>query len=472
MSALYSVAEILSATGGRVEAVSAEAVSSISIDSREIEPGALFVAIKGERFDGHDFVAAAIANGAVAALVCEDKLDTFPDLPLIIVPDALEGLIALARAARARSNAKIIAVTGSVGKTTTKEAIRVVLSAHGKTHASIKSFNNHWGVPLMLARMPRDTAFGVFEIGMSAAAEITPLAQLVQPDIAVITMIAPAHLENFGSLEGIALAKAEIFDGMDANGCAIINVDHDCFDILSAAAMRTGVEHIVRYGFGGNADVRIVDAGLGVAGMRARVIWPNDSEQLLEIASLGRHQLANAVAALCVAREVGIDMSMAVAVLVDLKEPDGRGAILRLGSAEKPLVVIDESYNANPASMAVALETFAAFNAPDGQKMLVLGDMLELGSVSNNLHEELKNSVVTSGVKKVFLIGSRMKALLHALGDEIDVTHAEMLGEIDDLVLGSLDYGDAIMVKGSNGMQLNSLVSRIRERFGAVVTAE
>ncbi len=245
---LYSIAEVIAATSGRAENIAAPSVGSISIDSRDIATGALFVAIKGENFDGHDFVAKAVEAGAVAALVSEARAQELSGLPLIVVPDALEGLNRLARFGRQRSNAQIVAVTGSVGKTSTKEAIRAVLASAGRTHASIRSFNNHWGVPLMLARMPVDTEFGVFELGMSAPGEIEPLSKLVQPHCAVITTIAPAHIEFFDSIDGIADAKAEIFAGLQPGGLAILNCDHGQIDRLIGHAQTAGIK-VQTYGF-------------------------------------------------------------------------------------------------------------------------------------------------------------------------------------------------------------------------------
>lgn len=469
MHALYSVAEIIEATGGIAVGISAEAVSSISIDSRDIAPGTLFVAIQGDRFDGHDFVRAAIENGAVAALVSREKAGGLDGLPLIVVPDALNGLVDLARSARARSKAQIVAVTGSAGKTTTKEAIRAVLSARGETHASIKSFNNHWGVPLMLARMPRETEFAVFEIGMSHAGEISPLSKLVQPHIAVITTIAAAHLENFASMDGIAQAKAEIFDGLVAGGLAIINGDHDYLPVLAGAAEAAGVERVQAYGFGSDVDVRIVDAARSEIGMQANVMWP-DGHAGLEVAAFGNHQLANGVAALCVSVAMGGDKAEGAAVLGALAAPEGRGAAVKLGPVDKPLTMIDESYNANPSSMQAALDVFAGMKV-SGRKILVLGDMLELGAQSDELHMALEEFVISTRPDMVFLVGKHMRVLKTRLASECRVQYAPTVGDVSQDVLNSLDFGDAVMIKGSNSMQLGSLVSCIRDRFGVAVSA-
>jgi len=460
---LYTVGEIIAATGGRAEGLTGNSICSLSIDSREIAPEGLFVAIKGERFDGHDFVRQALENGAVAALVSQEKAAGLGDR-LIVVPDALQGLVDLARAARARSEAKIVAVTGSAGKTTTKEAIRTVLSRGGATHASIKSFNNHWGVPLTLARLPQGAAFGVFEIGMNHAGEITPLVKLVRPHVAVITTVAAAHLEFFPSVEAIAAAKAEIFLGLEPGGTAVLNADHPHLHILLDLARAAGVERIITYGFASGADWRIVALEMGEAETVAR-IEAGDSEIVLTLGLKGRHMVANAVAALIVGELFGVPRGEALAALEEFGAPEGRGLTVRLGAAEKPLLLIDESYNANSASMVAALDVFATQRPLGGKKVLVLGDMLELGAESPALHRALKQSVLDTGADEIFLVGANMAALAESLGAEAVAGRAQTTDEISQIVLDSLDYGDAIMVKGSNGVRLSGLVKAIRNRF-------
>jgi len=463
MTKLYSVAEILSATGGRAQAVEARAVDGISIDSRDIAPGALFVAIRGERHDGHDFVDTALAAGAGAALVSEGRAEP-QARGLIVVSDPLQGLVDLARTARARSAASIVAVTGSAGKTTTKEAIRTVLGAAGPTHFSIKSFNNHWGVPLMLARMPREAAFGVFEIGMNHAGEITPLTRLVRPHVAVVTTVAAAHLEFFDSVADIARAKAEIFLGLEPGGVAVINTDHEHVSILRDAAAAAGAGRIITYGSHEDAEWQIADAASTGEGSRATI--RHHGELLtLAIGARGRHMVANALAALVVAEAFGIPRQQALASLAGFGAPEGRGANLRLGPVERPLVLVDESYNANGASMAAALEAFAEQAPEGGRKILVLGDMRELGAQSASLHRALKGAVEASGADRVFLVGQHMGALAEALAPERVAGHAQRVEEIADAVLDGLAYGDAVMVKGSNGVGLGSLVKKIRDRF-------
>lgn len=460
MTQLYTIDDVLTATGGRSEAVTAESIGSISIDSRDLGENALFVAIKGDRFDGHDFVDTALANGAVAALVSEghggDKR--------IVVSDALDGLRDIARASRARSRAVIVGVTGSVGKTTTKEAIRMVFEAAGQTHASIKSFNNHWGVPLMLARMPAATQFGVFEMGMSAPDEIRPLSQLVRPHIAVITTIAPAHMEAFGSLDGIAAAKAEIFDGLEADGTAVINADHAQFPLLQQAAAAAGVANVVTYGFGRGCDWQVVDLQSAADSSFATVLHGEERFALV-LNVPGRHMVINAVAALAVAYLAGVEPEVALRALAKFGASAGRGERHLLGPSEKPLVLTDESYNANTASMTAALDVFSNQSAPSGRKSIILGDMLELGERSPELHASLKNAVIGSGAERVYLVGPAMLALRDALGADRVTAHASTASEIAQIVLNDLAYGDAVMVKGSNGVGLSKVVAEIRSRF-------
>jgi UDP-N-acetylmuramoyl-tripeptide--D-alanyl-D-alanine ligase len=462
VAALYGIDEIVAATGGVARDVVAKTVSSISIDSREIAPGALFVAIKGENFDGHDFVAKAIEAGAAAALVNKDRVAELSGLPLIVVEDALEGLFGLAQFSRSRSKARIIAVTGSVGKTSTKEAIRVALEANGNTHASIRSFNNHWGVPLMLARMPVDTEFGVFEIGMSAAGEITPLSKLVRPHVAVVTTVAPAHLEFFASEAAIADAKAEIFSGVEPGGLAIIGRDHDHVERLVTAAVAAGLGTLT-YGFS-DADVT-VSGYRTTSGGGAGHIEGDGLSLEISVATAGRHMLANGVAALLAARAVGGDLQKSFAALAVHGAPEGRGAAIVLGDASNPIRLIDESYNANPTSMRAALEVFAQLRTP-GRRMLVLGDMRELGAASADYHCGLADAVVEARPDLVFLVGEHMARLAEILPAELVAGQAQAVDEIGEYVLETLAPGDSVMLKGSNGVRLGSLVTRIRDRFG------
>jgi UDP-N-acetylmuramoyl-tripeptide--D-alanyl-D-alanine ligase len=466
MLPLWSVEEAVAATGGRTIVLSPDAaLNSISIDSREIAPDALFIAIKGDKLDGHDYVDAALAGGAPAAIVSEAWFKAKGGEKLIVVPDPLEAMRALARAARLRSKALIVAVTGSAGKTTTKEAIRTVLDEAGPTHFSIKSFNNHWGVPLMLARMPREAQFGVFEIGMNHAGEITPLVQMVRPHIAVITTVAAAHLEFFKSISEIAAAKAEIFLGLEPGGTAVLNADHDYVHVLFGKAREAGITNLVTYGFDDEADYKIAEPEVAGARTFARVSHNTDVFDL-NLQVRGRHMVANATAALAVSQVAGIDRYVALRGLAEFGASAGRGETSRLGPEPKPLLLVDESYNANVASMGAAMEVFAMTSPPGGKKVLVLGDMLELGPQGKELHQSLKSAVLHTGAVKVFLVGAAMESLVEALGEGRVDAHARRIEDLIDPILQSLAFGDAVMVKGSKGVRLALLIDRIKQRFG------
>ncbi|MHA6297645.1 UDP-N-acetylmuramoyl-tripeptide--D-alanyl-D-alanine ligase [Devosia sp. CAU 1758] len=458
---LFTLDAVVAATGGTASGVSANAINSISIDSRELGPDALFVAIKGDRFDGHDFVETALANGAVAALVSEGRGE---GPGRVIAKDALAGLRDLARAARERSRGFIVGVTGSVGKTTTKEALRVVFEAAGETHASIKSFNNHWGVPLMLARMPETAQFGVFEMGMNAPDEIRPLSQMVRPHVAVITTIAPAHLEKLGSIENIARAKAEIFEGLEPGGTAVLNADHKQINLLLEAAAAAGVTNIVTYGFARGVDWQITEPETAADRGFATIVH-GDERHALALGVSGRHMLSNATAALAVSQIAGIEPEVALRALAGFGAQPGRGQRMVFGPAEKPLLVIDESYNANTASMEAALEVFAGVAAPGGRKIVVLGDMLELGAAADSHHAGLADAVTASGADQVYLVGDHIAALASALPNGLVAGHFAGVVDAVDVIIADLAYGDALMVKGSNGVGLSRIVTEIKTRF-------
>ncbi|MBS3847797.1 UDP-N-acetylmuramoyl-tripeptide--D-alanyl-D-alanine ligase [Devosia sp. BSSL-BM10] len=459
MPTLFTVDEVLAATQGQAEGLTGTPFGAVSIDSRELGPDALFVAIKGDRFDGHDFVDQALNNGAAAALVSRGSGDR-----RIVVDDALEGLRDLARAARARSRAIIVGVTGSVGKTTTKEAIRTVFEDAAETHASIKSFNNHWGVPLMLARLPESAQFGVFEMGMSGPYEIRPLSQLVRPHIAVITTVAAAHLEAFGSLDGIARAKAEIFAGIEPGGTAVLNADHPQLNVLLEQARADGIGNIVTYGEARGTDWQILEIETAADKSFATIVH-NDERHALVLNVPGRHMVANATAALAVAYQAGVEIDVALRALAGFGLQAGRGQRRLLGPAEKPVLLIDESYNANTASMRAALDVFAAQQAPGGRKVVVLGDMLELGAQSAALHAGLRDAVLASGAERIYLVGQEVAALADALGRSRVTAHTHSAAEMAPILRNDLAYGDAVMVKGSNGVGLSDIVDKIGQQF-------
>jgi UDP-N-acetylmuramoyl-tripeptide--D-alanyl-D-alanine ligase len=472
MQPLWTVAEIVKATGGRPEGLSDMPISAITIDSREVPPEALFVAINGETHDGHDFVGKALEAGASAALVSEAWFAAHGGQQnVVVVIDPLKALEQLGVAARARSRAMIVAVTGSAGKTTTKEAIRTVLSVAGQTHWSIKSFNNHWGVPLMLAGLPREAQYGVFEIGMNHAGEITPLVKLVRPHVAVITTVAAAHLQFFNSVADIALAKAEIFNGLEPGGTALLNSDHEYLHILFGQAREAGVGRIVTYGFEENSDWWV--AGVTQLGDRMAADVRHDGKPYhLRLNVPGRHMVANAVAALAVSQLAGVASKMALDALSGFGAPEGRGLTLNLGPKKKPLLLVDESYNANVASMNAALELYAQAKPPEGRKLVVLGDMLEMGPQGPVLHASLADAVLKAGADHIYLVGPLMRSLADELtrrGERIrdfpGLTHVQSVDDLTGPLLGTLAYGDAVMVKGSKGVRLASLVKSIRERF-------
>ncbi len=464
MSPLFSIAEIIAATGGDARNITAENIFSVSIDSRSIAKGALYVPIAGDRFDGHDFVEDALTNGAVVALVCKEHAGRFPGMATIVVPDTLEAMENIARAARKRSKAKIIAVTGSAGKTTTKSMIQKILQGEGKTHASLKSFNNHWGVPLMLANMAADVEFGIFEIGMNHAGEITPLVKMVSPHLVLITSIGTAHLGNFADMEGIARAKAEIFSGLVPGGDAIINADHDYVEILLSQARLHGVQNIVSYGFDESSDIRIADYEVGEQASLAKISmgW---GKLELKLAVFGVHSISNGAGALVLAERLGVNMKKALGALREFKATKGRGEVLHLGSDGKIIELIDESYNANPSSMVAALAVFSQRPGIGKNRILVLGEMLELGKRSDKFHLDLAGEIIACAPDRVYLVGEHLQELKKSIEPHFEVFWASEAKQICSQVVNGLDWGDQIMVKGSNGVGLFHIVEAIQNRF-------
>jgi UDP-N-acetylmuramoyl-tripeptide--D-alanyl-D-alanine ligase len=443
-------------------------VPGLSIDTRTIRQGEAFFAIQGENRDGHDFVEAALKAGAGVAVAASAKQAAMPkDAPLLIVPDVLAGLNDLARASRARSTAKIVAVTGSVGKTGTKEALRLVLSRQGETHASAASYNNHWGVPLSLALMPQGTQFGVFEIGMNHAGEITPLTQLVRPHVAIVTTIAPVHLEFFGTLDAIADAKAEIFTGVEPGGAAVVNADIPQFERLKRAAQVAGIKQIVSFGEREGADARLLKVSLqaDTSTVQAHILGDDVTYKL---GAPGRHVVDNSLAVLAAASLLGADLALAALALADLKAPVGRGERITLDLPGGTALLIDESYNANPTSMRAALALLGQVPMQGlGRRIAVLGDMLELGPESAALHAGLAETVIASAVDLVYCAGPLMKSLWDALPSERRGGYAETSAALEPLVLGAITAGDAVMIKGSLGSRMGPIVQALQRRSRA-----
>jgi UDP-N-acetylmuramoyl-tripeptide--D-alanyl-D-alanine ligase len=442
------------------------AVSGISIDSRTIAPGEAYFAIKGDVHDGHAFVDAALKAGAALAVVEAAQCDSFaPDARLLIVPDVLEGLRDLARASRERLNAQVIAITGSVGKTSTKEALRSVLAAQGKTHASVASFNNHWGVPLSLARCPADVQFAIFEIGMNHAGEIEPLVKMVRPHVAVITTVEPVHLEFFSGVEAIADAKAEIFEGVEPGGAVVLNRDNAQFARLQRRATKLGIAKIVTFGADKKADARLLDLALHPAcsAIHAKILG---YDLTYKLAMPGRHMAMNSLAVLAAASLAGADLALAGLALSQAQPAAGRGVrhILTVPSGEATL--IDESYNANPASMAAALNVLGqARVGGQGRRIAVLGDMLELGPTSAELHRGLAEAVQVNGIDMIFCCGPLMRHLWDALSSGRQGGYAEGSAALESQVTAAIRAGDVIMVKGSLGSRMKVIVTALEKRF-------
>jgi UDP-N-acetylmuramoyl-tripeptide--D-alanyl-D-alanine ligase len=450
-----------------------EAITGLSIDSRTILPGEAYFAITGDVHDGHDFVDAALNKGAALAVIAAAQRQKFAaDAPLLVVDDVLAGLVELARASRARLTAQVIAVTGSVGKTSTKEALRRVLAAQGETHASAASFNNHWGVPLSLARCPASARFAVFEIGMNHAGEIEPLVKLVRPHVAIITTVEPVHLEFFSGIEAIADAKAEIFAGLEPGGAVVLNRDNAQFARLTRRARKLGVSRIVSFGADQKSDARLIDVSLHAtcSAVHADILG---HDLTFKLGMPGRHMAMNSLAVLAAASLAGADLALAGLALSQAQPAAGRGVrrVLEVGHGEATL--IDESYNANPASMAAALNVLgAAPVGPHGRRIAVLGDMLELGPGAPQLHRGLVEAVRANHVDLVYCCGPLMRNLWDALSTGKRGGYAGNSEALESLVSGAIRAGDAIMVKGSLGSKMKTIVNALEQRFPARAAAD
>jgi UDP-N-acetylmuramoyl-tripeptide--D-alanyl-D-alanine ligase len=463
---LWTLEAMAAAMGAERRGALPAAITGISIDSRTIARGEAYFAIKGDVHDGHAFVEAALKAGAALAVIEAAQRNKFAaDAPLLIVDDVLAALCDLARASRARLSAQVIAVTGSVGKTSTKEALRSVLGAQGKTHASVASFNNHWGVPLTLARCPADVRFAVFEIGMNHAGEIAPLVKMVRPHIAIVTTVEPVHLEFFSSVEAIADAKAEIFEGVEPDGAVVLNRDNAQFARLQKRAMKLGIGKIISFGAGEKADARLLDVALHPAcsAVHAKILG---NELTYKLAMPGRHMAMNSLAVLAAASLAGADLALAGLALSQAQPAAGRGVrhVLTVPNGEATL--IDESYNANPASMAAALNVLGrAEIGAQGRRIAVLGDMLELGPSSAALHRGLTEPINANAIDMVFCCGPLMRNLWDALSSGKRGGYAEGSAALESQVVVAIRAGDVIMVKGSLGSRMKLIVAALEKRF-------
>ena len=474
MNWLWTSADLIAAMHGRPIGNLPQGVTGISIDSRAIAPGEAFFAIKGDRVDGHDFASFAVANGAGLLVVSEGKLPALGRLvtPMIVVQDVLQALIDLGCAARDRTAARIIAVTGSVGKTTSKEMLRQALSPSGSVHASVASFNNHWGVPLTLARMPETTDYGIFEVGMNHANEIRPLVGMVRPHIAMITTIAPAHLGNFRDLEEIAAAKAEIFEGVVPGGHAILNRDNEQFAFLENAAKAAGVSHIHSFGADPQSEFRLLDF---VSGPEGSVLRAAVGGQTLEVpmGAPGRHIAENAVAVLGAVHLAGGDIEKAMAGLATMQAEKGRGRRYRLAKDGGWFTLIDESYNANPASMRAAISLLQdAAPHGNGKRIAVLGDMLEMGEHSPAVHAGLAEPLVAAGISTVWLGGPDMAALRDALPEGIEAEYRDTADALSAHALKAVQPGDVLVVKSSKGTGFSRIVAALLDKYPALPERE
>jgi len=466
MQPLWTSSELSAVLGVEPDGGGSVSITGVSIDTRSLHHGDLFVALKDQR-DGHDFVSAAFKAGASAALVSRGYSRQAGDGILFRVSDPLEGLVDIGRASRRRLSpeARIVAVTGSAGKTGTKEMLRACFSPLGATHASEKSYNNHWGVPLTLARMPRDTQFGIFEIGMNHAGEIRPLTKMVRPHAAIITTVEAVHLEHFPSVEAIADAKGEIFEGLLPGGAAIIKYDNPYARRLVATASRFGARPVT-FGFDSHADVRGSDFRPSDDGSDFTV-YLGGRTLSVHLATPGRHIAENALAVAAALDAVGADVARGLGALSDLTPPNGRGSRSLLCVGGGQALLIDESYNANPASMKAALATLGAVARETyARRIAVLGDMLELGNDSPALHAGLKGAIDAAGVDLVFACGPQMKGLYDALPAAMKGGYSLTSSSIETTLADHLRAGDVVMVKASNGTRLGAVVAALKSRFG------
>jgi UDP-N-acetylmuramoyl-tripeptide--D-alanyl-D-alanine ligase len=467
---LWTIGEIVAATNGRCAGKPGAPVAGFSIDSRTLAPGEGFIAIRGENRDGHAFVAAALEAGAACAVV-ESTLAPGDEARLVRVADTFAALNELGRVSRARAErAVVIGVTGSAGKTGTKEALRLALAPSGTVHASSKSYNNQWGVPLSLANMPRSIDFGVFEIGMNHAGEIDVLTRLVRPHIAIVTTVAPVHLGYFRSVEEIADAKAEIFHGLEPDGTAIINADIPYYERLAAHARAHGAK-IVGFGGANDAQVRLLSSELAPDGS---TVSADILGEIVEyrLGAPGNHLVHNSLAVLAAVKVAGADLARAGAALGHLQAQAGRGERFLLETKAGRVAIVDESYNANPASMRAALSTLGLTPRSDfRRRVAVLGDMLELGPEGKALHKELAEAVDGAGVDVVFACGALMSSLYEALPASRRGAYAKTSEELEPKLIEAVGPGDIIMIKGSLGSRMAPLVEALKRRFEAEIVS-
>jgi len=466
---LWTGDDVAMATDGHLASGASTAdwqATGVSIDSRTCAPGDLFIAIAGPNFDGHDYVAEALSAGAAAAVISRIPAELECSPKLVAVDDCEAALTALGRFARDRSGAQFVCVTGSVGKTSTKDALAAALGACGTTHATVGNLNNHWGAPLTLARMPADAAYGVIELGMNHAGELTPLSLLARPDVAVITTIEAVHLEFFDSVCAIAEAKAEIFAGLGDNGVAVLNRDNAYFALLASIAAEQGAKRILGFGADPEADARLVAAKFDDAG--SDVTADVDGHTLrYRLNAPGRHRVINSLAVLAAVAGLEANLDAAAAALGDVAIARGRGRRHRVATAAGDYVVIDDSYNASPASMRAAFDVLGdAHPEGTGRRIAVLGDMLELGPEAGKLHAGLARNLKAIDADQVFTCGDLMATLAEALPRRMRGGHAATPEQLLPMVLGAVRAGDVVLVKGSLGSQVGPIAEALINGVG------
>lgn len=468
MTALWTSANAVAATGGHT--TKEWRAQGVSIDTRSLQPGDMFVALTDVR-DGHDFVGQALEKGAAAAIVTHRPDDVADDAPLLIVDDVLVALGYLGVAARARTNARIAAITGSVGKTSTKEMLRAVLERQGKCHAAEASYNNHWGVPLTLARMPADTDYAVIEIGMSNPGEITPLSKMARPHVVMVTTVAAAHLASFESLAGIAVEKASIMDGLEPGGVAVLNGDIETSHVLQDHAKALGVTQILFGQTGPDWVIKDVRITGDVTVINATAA---EADYLFKLSVPGRHFAMNAVGVLAVAEALGADPIAASLDIAAWVPPAGRGTreviVTDMANDGESLELLDDAFNANPTSLAASLEVLAASKPSDnvgrivkGRRVAILGDMLELGVAGVEMHREMADNPHLKQLDLIHCAGPLMRHLWEALPEEKQGQWAATAAELVPRASRLVDAGDVVLVKGSKGSKVSVIVDAIRK---------
>lgn len=463
--ALWNAFEIMEALNLRA-VPSGFRAADISIDSRTIKPGEMYVAIRGDNLDGHDFVEDAFKKGACGVIVDRDWKGAFlPQHSYFVVDNTLDALQQLGAYARKRSAAKIVAVTGSVGKTTVKEWLNEVLSHFGITVASQKSFNNHWGVPLSLAKLRRDAQFGVFEIGMNHPGEIAPLSEMVQPHVACVTTVAEAHLGQMGSLQAIALEKSKIFSGLTEGGIAVIDADNPFSNFLKERAFECSASSVIGAGISDTADIKIIHYEINAKKQQAHIVAKIfDEDVAYTIPFVGEHHIRNSMIVLGICKALGLSVSRACTVLSKLKAIGGRGAIetLVLPSGTE-ITLIDDAYNANPSSMRAGLSVLKKVDPKGyGRRIAILGDMRELGDMSNEMHKNLHGSLEDAKADLLITVGDYIKKLYELMPSEKRIGHFNSYELAVAPMMETLQDGDVVFIKASNGVQLHKLVSYLR----------